>query len=119
MHANDLEETLPAFWFDESADPSQTGLASLYYYGFSYLSREMPKIDDGFRNIIESREPRHVVFLCIEPTCRDGAKAMRRAGYRIRKVAATKLSSGSKVLWVEAYALPDAGSPGPLSAPGS
>ena len=25
MHANDLEETLPAFWFDESADPSQTG----------------------------------------------------------------------------------------------
>ena len=119
MKANDLEETLPALWFDESGDPSQTGLASLYFYGYSLLGFDMPKIDDVFKAIIENREPRNVVFLCVEPTCRDGASAMRRAGYRIRKVAATTLSSGPRVLWVEAYALPDAGAPGPLAKPDS
>jgi hypothetical protein len=95
----------PAFWFDESADPALTGLQSLYYYSYTFLSREMPEIDDGFRTLVESRGPRQIVLLCTEPTCGGGARAMRRAGYRIEPLAATKLSSGSKSIWVRAYAL--------------
>ena len=65
----------------------------------------MPEIDDGFRTLMESRGPRQIVFLCMQPTCSGAARAMRRAGYQIEPVAATKLSSGSKSIWVQAYAI--------------
>jgi hypothetical protein len=105
MHAKGLEESLPAFWYDESADPALTGIQSLYYYAYTFLSREMPKIDEAFRTFMESREPEHVVLLCVEPTCSDGANVMRRAGYHPHEVASAKLSSGSKSIWVQAYAM--------------
>ena len=92
MHENGLEDALPAFWFDESADPALTGIQSLYYYLYTLLGREMPKIDDAFRSSMESREPEHVVLLCVEPTCGEGANAMRRAGYHPHEVASTKLA---------------------------
>jgi hypothetical protein len=105
MQRNGLEGSPPpAFWFDESADPALTGLQSLYYYSYTFLSREMPNIDDGFRTLVESRGPRQIVLLCTEPTCSGGARAMRRAGYQIEPLAATKLSSGAKSIWVRAYA---------------
>ena len=104
MRRNGLQESLPAFWYDASAEPALTGLQSLYYYGFSYLNTRMPVIDDAFRWLMSSREPTHVVLLCTEPTCANGANAIRRAGYRLTPVAATKLSSGSKSIWVQSYA---------------
>ena len=106
VQRRDLEGSAPpAFWFDQTADPALTGLQSLYYYSYTFLSREMPEIDDGFRTLMESRGPRDIVFLCTEPTCDNAARAMRRAGYRIEPVAAKKLSSGSKSIWVQAYAI--------------
>jgi hypothetical protein len=105
MHANGLKESPPALWYDQSADPAQTGLVSLYFYSFTYLSREMPEIDDGFRNLIEARKPRHVVLLCVEPTCANAPTAMRRSGYRPREITAKKLASGSRAYWVRAYAM--------------
>jgi hypothetical protein len=103
MKANGLEASLPAFWFDESADRTQTGLASLYLYYFTTLSREMPDVDGGFRNLIGERRPQHLVLLCVDPTCEDAPAALARAGYRGRQVAATELTSGPRRYWVKAY----------------
>jgi hypothetical protein len=106
MQRNGLEGSQPpAFWFDGSADPALTGLQSLYYYGYTFLNLQMPHIDSGFRTLMESRGPRQIVLLCTEPTCSGGGRAMRRAGYRIESLAATKLSSGAKSIWVRAYAI--------------
>ena len=105
MHANGLEGSLPAFWYDQSADPALTGIQSLYYYLYTSLGLEMPKIDEAFATLMESREPEHVVLLCVEPTCSDGAEAMLQAGYHPREVASAKLSSRSKSVWVQAYAM--------------
>lgn len=105
MHANGLEDSVPGFWFDESTDPAMTGLQSLYFYAFTYLNTQMPNIDSYFRSAMESREPRNVVLLCIEPTCEGGPNAMRRAGYEFHPVAESKLSSRSKSIWVKAYAM--------------
>ena len=84
------------------------GLQSLYYYAFTYLNLKMPTIDDTFRSRTKLIRPKHVILLCTEPTCRHGAESMRRAGYEIRREAAARLHSGSKSVWVEAYALESA-----------
>jgi hypothetical protein len=108
MRSGNLQDSLPAFWYDSSADTALIGLQSLYYFGFTYLNLKMPLIDDDFRSRTEQVRPRHIILLCTEPTCRHGAESMRRAGYRIRREAAARLHSGSKSIWVQAYALKSA-----------
>jgi hypothetical protein len=105
MKANDLEKTLPAFWYDASQHPELAGIQSLYFYAYSYLNRRMPMIDEEFRSQVERLEPTHVVLLCSEPTCHDGPAAMDDAGYHPREIASTRLTSGAISVWVEAYAV--------------
>jgi hypothetical protein len=104
MRRGGLQDSLPAFWYDPSADTALIGLQSLYYFGYTYLNLKMPLVDDDFRSRVEQLRPKHVILLCTEPTCRHGGESMRRAGYRIRREAAARLHSGSKSVWVEAYA---------------
>jgi hypothetical protein len=108
MRRGGLQDSLPGFWYDASADPALTGLQSLYYWQYTYLNLQMPVIDESFRQRMEQLRPKHVILLCTEPTCRSGAAAMRRVGYRIRREAAARLHSGSKSVWVRAYALKSA-----------
>jgi hypothetical protein len=105
MRRGDFQETLPGFWYDASADTALTGLQSLYYWGFTWLNLKMPVIDEQFRMRTEQIEPKDIILLCTEPTCRHAPEAMRRAGYRIRQAAAERLHSGSESVWVRAYAL--------------
>jgi hypothetical protein len=105
MQDHGLEKSRPSFWFNGAEDPAYTGIQSLYFSAFMYLNTVMPRVDERFRSLMESREPRHVVLLCAERTCRHGADAMRRAGYRLEHAGAARLSSGPKSVRVEAYAV--------------
>ncbi len=105
LDRNGLEESLPAFWYDDAQHPELAGIQSLYFFEYSYLNRRMPRIDDEFRSHMEQRQPNHVVLLCSEPTCHHGWTAMREAGYHPRVVASTHLTSGATSVWVEAYAV--------------
>jgi hypothetical protein len=98
-----LQESRPMFWYDQAADPALTGLQSLYFYGYTYLNLKMPDIDDEFRLRMKLAEPKNIILLCTEPTCRHAPKAMRRAGYRIHEESSRRLHSGSDSLWVRAY----------------
>jgi hypothetical protein len=111
MQGNELQDSLPAFWYDQSADVELMSLQSLYYYYFTFLNLKLPVVDEEFRVRVETRQPKHIVLLCTEPTCRHGGDAMRRAGYRVRQVAAARLHSGSESVWVQAYALKSATPP--------
>jgi hypothetical protein len=105
MKRSGLQESLPSFWYDQTAAVELVSLQSLYYYGFTFLNLKLPVLDAEFRNRMASLSPHHVILLCTEPTCRRGGQAMRRAGYGVRQVAATRLRSGSESVWVQAYAL--------------
>lgn len=102
---HELETSLPGMWYEATADSALIGLQSLYFFAYSYLNLKMPEIDEDFRQRTEIIAPKNVVLLCTEPTCRQGPHAMRRAGYRIRRIAAERLDAGSKSIWVQAYAL--------------
>jgi hypothetical protein len=105
MQRNRLQESLPMFWYDRAADPGLTGIQSLYFYGYTYLNLQMPVIDEAFRARMAAGSPRNVILLCTEPTCRHAPDALRRAGYRIREERSQRLHSGSKSVWVRAYAV--------------
>jgi hypothetical protein len=108
MRRGGFQDSLPAFWYDASADSALIGLQSLYYWGYTWLNLEMPVIDDTFRSRVEQMQPHNVILLCTEPTCRHGGEAMRRAGYRVHLEAAKWLHSGSKSVWVQGYSLKSA-----------
>jgi hypothetical protein len=105
MRRGGFQESLPAFWYDASANSALTGLQSLYYWGYTWLNLKMPVIDERFRLRTEQLSPKNIILLCTEPTCRHGPEAMRRAGYQIRRAAVQRLHSGSETVWVRAYAL--------------
>lgn len=111
MQRAGFQDSLPAFWYDAKADPALTGMQSLYYWGYTWLNLQMPIIDEGFRSRLHELHPEHLILLCTEPTCRGGPEVLRRAGYRIRLVAAQRLLSRSKSVWVQAYALAEATAP--------
>ena len=106
MERNGLQEgALPAFWYDASADVSLTSLHSLYFYGYTLVSGEMPIPDDDLRARLEALGADHVVLLCVDPVCGGGGAALRDAGYDTELVASDRLHAGSKSVWVEAYLL--------------
>jgi hypothetical protein len=105
LQRSEVHESLPAFWYDASASPALTSLQSLYFYGYTYLGLEMPTIDEAFRERVRELRPQRVVFLCMEPTCRDAAAAMENAGYHLSLTAQTRLHAGSTSVWVRVYAL--------------
>jgi len=108
MQRGGFQDSLPAFWYDAASDPALIGLQSLYFWGYTYLNLKMPVIDAGFRLRMRQIDPHHVILLCTEPTCGHASEAMRRAGYQIRREASRRLHSGSKSVWVRAYALKSA-----------
>jgi hypothetical protein len=104
MKTNDLENgVLPAFWYDEQ-DTSLISLHSLYNR-FELVSGDMPIPDAELRAGLEKFQARRVVLLCSDPACDGGGAALHHAGYDSVLVAAQRLQSGSKSVWVEAYRL--------------
>jgi hypothetical protein len=106
MERNGLQEgALPAFWYDYSRDPSLISLSSLYYYGFTLVSDEMPIPDSELRARLGALGAKLVVLLCVDPACGGGGAELRHAGYDPVLAAAGRLHAGSKSVWVEAYRL--------------
>ena len=104
LQRSGTQEALPAFWYDVSASPALTSLQSLYFYAYTYLGLEMPTIDEAFRERIRQLRPQRVVFLCMEPTCRNAAAAMWSAGYHVSPTAQTRLHAGSTSVWARVAA---------------
>jgi hypothetical protein len=103
MRRDGLQDSLPGFWYDASADTALTGIQSLYFWGFTWMGLKMPIIDKAFRSQMMHSRPKHLILLCTEPTCRHAPEAVQRAGYRVRRGAARRLHSGAKSIWVRAY----------------
>jgi len=103
MKRNGFQASLPAFWYDASADTALTSLQSLYFWGFTWVGLDMPVIDKGVRARMSGMEGRNLILLCTESTCRHAPAALHRAGYQIRREAAERLHSGAKSVWVQAY----------------
>lgn len=103
MRRGRFQDTLPGFWYDAAADPALTGIQSLYYWGFTWMSLKMPVVDEQFRFHMMHARPKHLILLCTEPTCRHAPAALRRAGYRVIREAAARLHAGAKSIWVRAY----------------
>ena len=83
MERNGLQEgALPAFWYDQSRDVSLISLHSLYYYGYTLVSDEMPIPDAELRARLDALGAKHVVLLCADPACGGGGAALRHARVR-------------------------------------
>jgi hypothetical protein len=105
MKSNGLEKgPPPAFWFDQSRDASLLSLQSLYF-PFTVVSSEMSMPTPKLRARLEELSATRVVLLCADPACGRGGEALKNAGYEPVLVAAQRLDSGSKSVWVEAYRL--------------
>ena len=106
MERNGLQEgALPDFWYNQKRDPSLISLQSLYYYGFTLVSGEMPIPDAELRTRLDALGAKLVVLLCSDSACGGGGAALSRAGYDPVLAAAGRLHAGSKSVWVEAYRL--------------
>jgi hypothetical protein len=105
LQRSGAHESLPSFWYAASADPVLTSLQSLYFYEYTSLGRDMPKIDQAFRERVRQLRPQRVVLLCMKPTCRNAADAMWSAGYHVSPTAGTRLHAGNTSVWARLYAL--------------
>jgi hypothetical protein len=98
-------DSIPAFWYTASADAALSSLQSLYFYAYTYVGLEMPRIDEAFRMRVRELRPQRMVLLCTEPTCGNAAAALRSAGYDVNLTAKTRLHAGRTSVWVQVYAL--------------
>jgi hypothetical protein len=104
MKRNGLQkDALPAFWYDNSRDPTLVSLVSLYYYPFVLISDDMPIPQAHLRVVLGALRPEHVVLLCVDPACGGSGGALRSAGYDPVLVADERLQAGSKFVWVVVY----------------
>jgi hypothetical protein len=104
LRANGYERELPYFWYDvEDEGGALASVQSLYYYSWTQIGLTMPRIDDAFRSRFAAVQPRQLVLLCSDESCKGGAAALSRAGYAPRLRVRRLLRSGRVKVWVRIY----------------
>jgi hypothetical protein len=104
MRTNGYERELPYFWYDvEDEGGALASVQSLYYYSWTQIGLKMPRIDDAFRSRFAAVQPRQIVLLCSDESCKGGAAALSRAGYAPRLRVRRLLRSGRVKVWVRIY----------------
>lgn len=101
LNTHGFSDQLPTFWYDVKYENSLYGsLQSLYYYGYTYVANELPKIDETFRSRMRLFRPAKLVLLCAEPSCAGASAALDRAGYRSAEIRRRRLESRGVHVWV-------------------
>jgi hypothetical protein len=89
---------LPTFWY-RGTNKDFTSIQSMYFYGYTGLSLEFPRLTDGLREQLDTRKPQTIVLLCDLRDCLRGVAALGRAGYPYARERAERISHGSIDLW--------------------
>jgi hypothetical protein len=106
LRENGFHNDLPYFWYDVAyAGGTYASLQSLYYFGYTYIGLNLPKVTNDFRARMTLYRPRKLVLLCPELRCRGAAPALARGGYPVTPVRTRLLRDGPVHVWVEIYRL--------------
>ena len=90
LHENGYADEMPFFWYDSSYDGGlYASLQSLYYFGYTYVGLDLPRVDQDFRSRMNLYQPTRLVLLCTEAGCHGAQSALTRAGYTAMLVRET------------------------------
>jgi hypothetical protein len=92
-------DPLPVFWYSPAKHPEFASIQSMYYFGYTYLDLELPKVTAGMRQRLDLSQPQTIVMLCETRDCAGGPAALRRAGYSYEQDSARLISRGQIRLW--------------------
>jgi hypothetical protein len=102
LQQNGFEDEMPFFWYDSSYDGGlYASLQSLYYFGYTYVGINLPKVDEEFRTRMSLYQPKKMILLCFEPRCSNAPSALTRAGYLTTLVGRHLFNEDSVHVWVE------------------
>ena len=90
---------LPVFWYSAAKRPDLASIQSMYYFGYTYLDLELPKVTSGMRQRLDQSKPQTIVMLCETRDCAGGQEALRRAGHSYVEDGAERISRGQIRLW--------------------
>ena len=93
------DELLPVFWYEAANHPEFASIQSMYFWAFTFLDLELPKVTSVLRQRIDIFQPQAIVMLCDTRDCGGGAAALRRAGYSYAEASAKHISRGEVRLW--------------------
>jgi hypothetical protein len=71
----------------------------MYYFGYTYLDLELPRVTKGMRQRLDLSKPQTIVMLCEARDCVRGPAALRQAGYSYAEESARLISRGQVRLW--------------------
>ena len=93
------DTALPVFWYSAAKRPDLASIQSMYYFGYTYLDLELPKVTPGMRQRLDQSKPQTIVMLCETRDCAGGQAALRRAGHSYVEDSAERISRGQVRLW--------------------
>jgi hypothetical protein len=93
------EDSLPSFWYAAAKHPDFASIQSMYYFGYTYLDLELPKVTPAMRQRLDFSQPQTIVMLCETRACSGALRALRRAGYPYAQGSARLISRGHVRLW--------------------
>ena len=93
------DNSLPVFWYPAAKHPEFASIQSMYYFGYTYLDLELPKVTSGMRQRLDQSKPQTIVMLCETRDCAGGQAALRRAGHSYLEDSAERISQGQIRLW--------------------
>ena len=98
----------PAFWYS-AAKPDLVAVQSMYYYSYTALDLELPRVTKELRERLSLWKPDTIMMLCESRDCGGGAAKIRRAGYPYAEARAQRIARGQTRFWaVLLRRLPDA-----------
>jgi hypothetical protein len=103
MRTRGFQRETPYFWYSTNDGPELRELQSLYYFSYTYLGLNMPKIDADFLMRERLYRPRTIVLLCRRLDCRGGPRALQEHRYGLREVGRRRLTSGALSVWVRVF----------------
>lgn len=106
LRQNGFKAEMPFFWYDSAYDgAAYASLQSLYYFGYTYVGLNLPRLDQEFRSRMNLYRPMKLVLLCSQVRCSGAPAALARARYPATLVRRRLIREGSVHVWVEIYEL--------------
>jgi hypothetical protein len=93
------DASLPAFWYPGTTQPDLVSVQSMYYYSYTSLALELPRMTKEMRERLTLWKPESIMMLCQTRNCAGGAPALRRAGYPYAEASARLISRGQTRFW--------------------
>ena len=91
---------VPAFWYRAADRPDIVSIQSMYYYAYTYLGIDLPRVTKDLRDRFEQFEPERIVLLCARRDCGGAPAALQKAGYDVQRGHTTLIARGPIRVWV-------------------